>query len=410
MKPLLPLTLRVAVAAATLLLAACQKETASPDNTVHPRPLSTAERQTLSSANDFAYQAFGTLQQAEPDSNIFISPLSISAALTMAYNGAAGSTKAAMKQTLGFQPMTDLEINQSYQSLFALLGGLDSRVQFTAANAIWYKQGMQLAAPFVQTNQTYFGATVQPARFGDPAVATAINGWASANTQGKIPSIVGATTPDDVLYLLNAIYFRGTWTYQFNPQLTRPAPFYQANGSTSQANFMTLLNGKYLYYADSQQTVVDLPYGNRQFSMTLVTPAGTNTLARVASRLSSAQLGTWLAAADTSSLELHLPKFRLAYEKELRESLTQLGMGVAFANADFSQLFAGGVSGLSITAVKHKTFLDVNEEGTEAAAVTAVGIGTTSVPPSLWLNRPFIFLIREKSSNAILFIGQLTNP
>jgi len=397
--------------AAALLLTACQKDNTTPDHTPTLRPLNTAERQTLNSSNDFAYRAFRSLRQTEPDKNLFISPLSISAALTMAYNGADGSTKDSMKHTLGFQPMTDLEINQSYQSLFSLLGGIDSRVTFTAANSIWHSPQVQLAPAFAQTNQTYFGATVQSVPFGNPAATATINNWVSTNTRGKIPTILDATTPEDVMYLINAIYFKGAWTYQFNPQLTRPEPFRLANGSTRNVNFMTLLNGKYLHYRDAQQEVIDLPYGNRQYSMTLVVPQGTASLASVATRLSSAQLATWLTAADTSRMELHLPKFKLDYEKELKNMLAQLGMGVAFGGgANFGRMLAGNSDGLAVTAVKHKTFLEVNEEGTEAAAVTSVGIGTTSVPPSVRIDRPFIFLIREKSSNAILFIGQLNDP
>jgi serine protease inhibitor len=397
--------------AAALLLAACQKDHTAPDNTSTLRPLSATERQTLNSSNDFAYRAFRSLRQAEPDHNIFFSPLSISAALTMAYNGADGSTRDAMKQTLGFQPMTDLEINQSYQSLLALLGGIDNRVTFTAANSIWHSPQVQPAPAFVQTNQTYFGATVQSVPFGDPAAAVAMNSWVSTNTRGKIPTIVESTTSDDVMYLINAIYFKGAWTYQFDPRLTRPEPFRLATGSTRNVDFMTLMRGKYLYYRDAQHQVIDLPYGNRQYSMTLIVPQDTASLSSVASRLSSTQLDTWLAAADTSSLELHMPKFKLAYDKELRPMLTQLGMGVAFGGgANFSRLLAGGPNGLAITTVKHKAFLEVNEEGAEAAAATAVGIGVTSLPPSTRIDRPFIFLIREKSSNAILFMGQLNNP
>jgi serpin B len=341
-----------------------------------------------------------------------ISPLSISAALTMAYNGAADSTKAAMKRTLGFQLQTDQDINQSFQSLFSLLGGVDRKVTFTTANSLWHGQQYQLAAPFVQKNQTYFGATVQGLNFASPTAKDIINQWVSTNTRDKIPTIIDYTSPDDVLYLINALYFKGSWTYRFDPQLTRQEPFYLDNGTTRNIDFMTLKTGRYRKYQDAQQQVIDLPYGNRQFSMTFVVPQGAATLASVASRLNSTQLATWLAAADTSGLELHLPKFRLNYEKTLNETLSQLGMGIAFSdNADFSQMLAGNSGGLQISKVQHKTYLDVNEDGTEAAAVTSVGmVNTSALPPTVRLNRPFIFLIREKSSNAILFIGQLTNP
>ncbi|MBF9143648.1 serpin family protein [Hymenobacter properus] len=399
--------------AGALLFTACQKhDVAAPDPVAQPtRPLTSAERSTVSSANDFAFQAFDKLRTAAPADNMCISPLSISAAITMAYNGADGSTKAAMKQTLGFQPLTDVEINEAYQSLFALLGGLDPQVTFTTGNSIWYGQQYRLQAPFVQANQQYFGATVRPVTFGVPATTTTINDWVNTQTRGKISTILNSTTANDVMYLINALYFKGAWTYRFNPQNTRPAPFYLENGTSVNADFMSLTTGRYRRYQDAQQQVIDLPYGNRRFSMTFVVPQGQSTLASVASRLTRTQLSTWLAAADSTGLELRVPKFKFAYENQLNDMLKQLGMSEAFTpQANFSRMLDGGPSTLFISEVKHKTYLEVNEEGTEAAAVTSVGAVTTSVPSPTMLNRPFLFLIREKSSGAILFIGQLMNP
>ncbi|WP_201978948.1 serpin family protein [Hymenobacter rubidus] len=399
--------------AGALLVTACQKhDVALPDPVAAPtRSLTDAERNTVGSSNDFAFRAFGTLRTAAPTENLCISPLSISAALTMAYNGADGSTKAAMKQTLGFQPLTDAQINQSYQSLFALLRGLDPQVTFTTGNSVWYGQQYRLQAPFVQANQQYFGATVQPVNFGLTTTKDVINDWVNTQTRGKIPTIIDGTDASDVMYLINALYFKGTWTYRFNPQNTRPGPFYRENGTTATKDFMSLTTGRYRRYADAQQQVIDLPYGNRRYSMTFVVPQGQNTLAGVASRLTRAQLDAWLAATDSTGITLQLPKFRVEYKKELSGLLTQLGMGEAFSSqANFSRMLTGGPSDLSISQVLHKTYLDVNEEGTEAAAVTAVGVVNTSVAPITLVNRPFLFLIREKSSGTILFIGQMTNP
>jgi serine protease inhibitor len=398
--------------AGALLLASCQKESAPETNTPNLRPLTGAERQTVSSANDFAYRAFDALRQASPAGNLCLSPLSVSAALTMAYNGADGTTKEAMKQTLGVASQSDLEINQSYQSLFAYFTGLDKRVTFQTANSLWYSKQYQLKAPFVQANQTYFGATVQALDFSSPSAKEAINNWVVSNTQARIPSIIDKTSADDALYLLNAIYFKGTWTYRFDPAMTKPEAFHYASGDTKNVDFMALRQGRFQLYRDAQHQVIDLPYGNRQFSMTFIVPQGTATLDEVASHLSSTQLASWLAKADTSGFELHVPKFKLNYEQDLNTCLTQLGMGVAFTDqANFSQMLAAGPA-LQISKVKHKTFLEVNEEGTEAAAVTSVGLVTTNAgsPPAIHLDRPFLFLLREKATNTILFIGQLTNP
>ncbi|RDC62711.1 serpin family protein [Adhaeribacter pallidiroseus] len=398
--------------AATALLSACQKDLATPDQSNPPklRPWATQEVKTVSSANEFAFKSFAALRTAEPDQNVFISPLSISSALTMTYNGADGSTKEAMRQTLGFALQNDEEINQAYKNLLEQLRHLDQKVTFTAANSIWYARQFQLQAPFVQNNQTYFQAQIQGLDFASPTAKNIINEWVKNKTQGKITNIIQEIRPEHVLFLVNAIYFKGTWTYPFNKKLTRPAPFRKEDGTTQNVDFMTLENGRYLRYQDTHQQVIDLPYGNQQYSMTLIVPQEQHTVPEIASNLSSGQLAEWLAKADTSRLELQMPKFKLEYKKELRETLTQLGMGEAFSNqANFSRMLQSEQS-LAISEVMHKAFVEVNEEGTEAAAATSVGVVLTSLPPVVQVNRPFLFLIREKSSNAILFIGQLMNP
>lgn len=398
----------------TLLLLGCQQQAITPapaPDVPGARPLTGAEVSTVTSANDFAFRAFATLRRGAEHQNLCLSPLSLSAALTMTYNGADGTTKQAIRQTLGFGPQTDTEINDAYQGLFRRLTSLDPAVTFTTANSLWHGQPYQMQASFVQQNQTAFGATVRGLDFTSPTAKDELNRWVSTQTQGKITSIVDQTTPDDVLYLLNALYCKGTWTYRFDPQQTRPGLFRRDDGSTTTAEFMHLTQGRYLRYADARQQVIDLPYGNRQYSMTLVVPQGQTTLADVTRALSRAQLASWLAAADTTGLELRLPKFRLEYKRELQDVLTHLGMGVAFSSqANFSRMLAGGPINLAISNVTHKTFLEVNEEGTTAAAVTAVGIVTNSLPPVVAVDRPFVFLLREKSSNAILFIGQVTHP
>jgi serine protease inhibitor len=399
--------------AGALVLAGCQKEMGLPPagNTPNLRPLTVQEEKTISSSNNFAFRLFSALHSGEPAQNLFVSPLSLSSALTMTYNGANGTTKEAMRQTLGFAPQPDEEINQSFKSLQQLLTGMDRKVNFTTANAIWYARPLGLQPPFVELNKTYFDATVQGLDFSSPGAKNTINDWVEEKTQGKIKDLVQEVRHDHIMFVVNALYFKGTWTYPFDPKLSQKAPFHKEDGSTAQVDFMTMKTGKYLYYGDDNKKVIDLPYGNGQFSMTLIVPEGQHTVSDITRELNSSQLTTWLSQADTTRLELHLPKFKLEYEKEMREILTQLGMGIAFSEqADFSRMVSGAASGLAISEVKHKTFLEVNEEGTEAAAATSVGIILVSLPPSIHVDRPFVFLIREKSSNAILFIGQLMNP
>jgi serine protease inhibitor len=251
--------------------------------------------------------------------------------------------------------------------------------------------------------------------FSSASAKNFINSWVVDKTQGRISNIIDQTQADDVLYLLNAIYFKGSWTYRFDPSQTKQEAFHLENGSPKNVDFMILKQGRYLRYSDAQQAIIDLPYGNRQFSMTFVVPQGAATLADVAGRLTGPQLVSWLAKADTASQELHLPKFKFDYTKTLNQTLSQLGMAEAFSDkANFSQMLASGPKALAISRVIHKTFLEVTEEGTTAAAVTSVGIGVTSVTPQpplpMRIDRPFLFLIRERSSNTVLFIGQLTNP
>ncbi|UOQ74298.1 serpin family protein [Hymenobacter cellulosilyticus] len=398
-----------------LLFTACQKEDAAPaaDDSNEPvlRALTDTEAKTVNSSNDFAFRSFAALHEQANGANVFMSPLSISSALTMVYNGADGTTKEAMRQTLGFQPQTDQQINQAYQSLTTLLRGMDKRVTFGSANSIWYNQQYQLQLPFVQTNAQYFDATVRGMDFGAASTAETINAWVREKTQGKIDGIVEGTSADQVMILVNAIYFKGAWAHAFDKALTRPAAFTRADGTTATVDFMTQSNGQYGYYQDADRRVIDIPYGNGQYSLTVVVPQGNATVKDVVRSLNGAQLTTWLAAAKPSSWTLRLPRFKMQYKKELGAMLAQLGMGEAFSSqANFSRMLSNSSARLAISEVQHKTYLDVNEEGTEAAAVTSVGVINTSVPPVVSVDRACVFLIREKSTNAILFMGQLMNP
>lgn len=389
----------------------CQKEMVDDGpNTPNLRPLTVQEQKTVNSSNDFAFRSFAELSEGEGAKNIFISPLSISMSLGMAYNGAEGATKEAMRQTLGFTLTSDEDINKSYKDVNVLLKGIDSKVVFTSANSLWHASEYRLQAPFIKTNQTYFDATVQSLDFSSPTAKNQINNWVKSKTNGKIENIVEEVRREHVLFLINAIYFKGTWTYPFDKKLTQPSPFYLENGTTTTPNFMTLKNGEYLYHRNERLELIDLPYGNQQFSMTILMPQQGLLVQDVVQELSAGSLAALLADAKKTSYELHMPKFKLEYNKDLTDMLKQLGMGIAFGGqADFSRMLEGQTK-LAISEVKHKTFVEVNEEGTEAAAATSTGMMVTSMPPSVRIDRPFVFLIREKSSGAILFMGKLMQP
>ena len=379
-----------------------------------PRQLTGAESGLIAADNRFAFKLFGEIaRQAGPDTNLFISPLSAAMALGMAYNGAAGVTQAEMQHALELDGMTLDDVNHSYRGLITLLRGLDPRVAFTLANSVWYRPELDLAPGFLDAAQSYFDAQVQGLDFASPAAAPTINGWVRDQTRGKITSIVPDPVPQDVVaYLINAIYFKGDWTTPFAKDLTQPAPFTLATGATSTVPMMT--HGRTVTvghrYTDGV-IVLDLPYGGKAFSMTIVLPRDAGGIDSLVAGLTDERWTAWTAALDSGSVNVFVPKFTLAYGLKLNGVLKVLGMPSAFcdaANPDFSRMHPGG--GLCITEVAHKATVDVNEEGTEAAAATSVGIGPTSLPPSIVVDHPFLFAIRERLSGTILFMGRVMNP
>jgi len=379
-----------------------------------PRALDAGESSLIGADNRFAFKLFGEIaRQASPDSNLFISPLSAAMALGMAYNGAAGATRDEMQRALQLGGMTLDDANQSYRSLIALLRGLDPRVAFTLANSVWYRQQFNPLPAFLDATRTYFDATVESLDFASPTAAPTINRWVSDQTRGKIPTIVPDPVPDDaVAYLINAIYFKGDWTMPFDPARTAPGPFTLTTGATTSVPRMT--HGRAVtigYLREGDVTVLDLPYSGGAFTMTIALPrdpAGINSLVL---GLTEERWSGWTAALDSASFEVYLPKFTLTYDLSMNNALAALGMPSAFCGpwqTDFTRLDASGR--VCITNVKHKAFVDVNEEGTEAAAATSVEVGITSLPPSIVVDHPFVFAIRERLSGTILFLGRVMNP
>ena len=379
-----------------------------------PRELSVAELDLIAADNRFAFKFFHEIvTQSDPDENIFISPTSIAMALGMTYNGARGSTRDSMQEALELHGMNLQDVNEAYQSVIELLRGLDPHVEFTIANSIWYRQGLSVQQPFVDLNQTYFDAQVEALDFTGSAAASTINAWVSENTNGRIGEIVeDPIDPMLVMFLINAIYFKGDWAYQFDRSRTHDAPFHRADGSTSTVDLMASGTEMpfWLTY-DGTSQIGELRYGGGPWRMTIVLPTAHDAIAPVLDGLTEAQWNTWTEALDSTDMSVLLPKFTLEYEASLKDVLVALGMGNAFDPllADLSGI--GGQPGeLFIDHVKHKTFLDINEEGTEAAAATSVGVGTTSAPMDFRVDRPFFFVIREALSGSILFMGRIMDP
>jgi serine protease inhibitor len=336
-------------------------------------------------------------------------------ALGMTYNGAAGATLQAMQQTLQLQGLDLDEVNESYRSLIDLLRDLDPRVEFLLANSIWYRNTMAFEPQFIDLNREFFDAEVSALDFADPSASRTINQWVSEKTNGKILEIVPTPIPADmIMYLINAIYFKGDWRYQFDESLTRRAPFELLDGSQTTVDMMSYgEESPLLLYADADVQVVDLPYGGWAYSMTIVLPATAQGIGDVENGLTQERWSTWITALDSTSRMVSMPKFQLEYELELNDVLTALGMGLAFSpdSADFSHLYNGPAGRAYISTVTHKSFVEVNEEGTEAAAATSVGVGATSIgPPPIVVDRPFLFAIRERHSGTVLFMGRIMDP
>ena len=378
--------------------------------------LSPLANDLVAQSNAFGVGLFAQVA-AEDDGNLMLSPLSASVALTMLLNGADGDTYGQIHEMLGYAPEADLgAINASYRSLRDQLLAADPEVAFTLANAAFtnsrYTAGAPFKAPFLDAMRTGFDARITDLDFLAPASLGTINGWASENTNGRIPTVMTELDPDLVLLLMNALYFKGDWSTPFEEDLTAPGDFHLASGSTIQVPTMTgRVDG--LTVQGDGYSALELPYGRRNFSMVVVMPDEAP-LADFAAELSAglwADATTRLDAQEAwAKVDVRLPRFSFSYEKTLNDQLQALGMTDAFTPgvADLSRM--SDDPSLIVSFVKQNTFLKVDEEGTEAAAITTVGVTTTSLGPKFFADRPFVFAIRERTTNTLLFIGQVANP
>jgi serpin B len=402
------------ICAAALTLA-CGGEAVAPISGL-PRELTLSERTLVSSGNRFAFDFFReVVAHSEPGENVFVSPLSAAMALGMTWNGARGETREAMAQALRLENLPIEEASQSFRSLIDLLRDLDPLVDFRLANSIWYGEGrITPRAEFLDINQQYFDAEVSALDFASPDAVATINGWVEGNTGGRIPRIIEQMDSRLVMLLINAIYFKATWVYEFEKDRTRDEPFTLRDGSTRPVPLMRhAAPAPVGYYAGAGFEVVDLPYGAGAYSMTIILPEPGRPVDEVIAGLNADGWDAILAGLETQSMPVALPKFRIEYDKQLKEVLTALGMGIAFqpGQADLSGI-GGDPGGLYIDFVKQGTFVEVNEEGTEAAAATAVGIGIVCDcgPREFLVDQPFVFAIRERFSGTILFAGRVMDP
>jgi len=377
-----------------------------------PGTLTSLEKSIASSDNAFGLKLFAKINESQQNKNVFISPFSVSMAFGMLLNGANGPTLDSLENALGDKGMTLTDINNAYKNSSAYLSALDGHVIFQNANSIWYRNGFQVLPEFLTVNTYYFDAKVAGLDFSLPSAVQTINGWVDTKTYGKIPTILDGPIPTDaMMYLINAIYFKGAWTHTFDTTKTKTSTFTCSDGSTAQCKLMGQSN-TYAYFGDKTLQAIDLPYGDQSYTMTVILPAAGTSIDQFASTLTMDQWNTVIARLDSAKVDLFMPKFTMNYSRSLAKDLKALGMGIVFdpSRADLSHIRQMG--GLFVSDVLHKTFVDVNEEGTEAAAVTVITVVATVVVeiPQMRIDRPFIFAIREHQSGTILFIGKVDSP
>jgi serpin B len=309
--------------------------------------------------------------------------------------------------------MTIGEVNEAYKSLVDQLMDADPLVKFTLANAIFYQNGFTVKLPFLTAMGKDYQATIEGLDFATPPALTTINKWASDNTAGKIPKVLDEISPDAVMFIMNALYFKGDWSYQFDKSATEDRAFHPDNGTTVSVSTMNSEVGAKVVSGNNYKAV-EIPYGRTNFTMIIIVP--TETLATFYSSFTS---GVWNSvtsgfdeADEYGKIIVYMPKFKFSYEKYLNDQLQAMGMIDAF---NPSQANLSGISDQSIyvSFVKQNTFVEVDEVGTEAAAVTTIGIYNTSMPPEptqFVIDKSFVFAIRERTTNTLLFIGQVMKP
>ncbi len=370
--------------------------------------------QLVEADNAFGFDLFRKIRNTGSEENLLVSPFSVSVALAMAYNGADNDTKAEMEEVMELAGLTKEQINSSYKKLLSELVSSEEEVVFEIANALYYAEGFTVKPGFLSVNREVYEAEVEGLDFSSPAAVETINNWVRDKTQGKIEQIIQQLKPLDRMVLLNAVYFNGTWSKQFDENGTHNREFTKTGGTTVRIPMMNKLDTLPYFSADSFKAI-KLPYGKGQFSMVVILPHNDNDSQDIIKSLTAENWNLWMNRFElTERVDVTMPRFKFAFETSLKDVLSEMGMQKAFLpkEADFKEI---SEEELFISEIKHKTYIDVNETGTEAAAVTSVGFATTSFqeePPTVpfYVDRPFLFAVTENDTGALLFLGEVKNP
>jgi serine protease inhibitor len=400
------------VFAIPLIFSTCKKE---PVETlpVEPVPinLTTDQISLISSENSFALDIFKkVVENSEESKNIIISPLSISCALSMTLNGANGVTRDAMLDALRMKELTPEKINNSYKDLTRALLTIDKRVLISIANSVWTENKLVVKKPFIDILTQDYNAESKSFDITDPLVPKQVNSWIESKTNGLIKNMIDQLDPNTVMLLINAIYFKGKWNSQFLKENTINGTFNKPGGSNVEVPLMKQTS-EFKIFKGEGFTLAEFPYGQGNFVMDVILPDDVSGISKILQLITDTSFKGWLAQMSEIKTDLTFPKFKYGFKKDLNDVLTDMGMGIAFTdNADFSNI---SDIDLLISVVKHQAFIETNEEGTEAAAATVVGISTTSMPVGpfiLKIDHPFLYFIRETTTNSILFAGRVADP
>lgn len=370
--------------------------------------------QIMNADNAFGFELFRQIRDVSNENNLLISPLSVSVALSIAYNGADSDTRKEMENTLKLNGLSIDQINAAYRNLIAGLQSKDPKITFEIANALFYTHGFKIKPDFLAVSEKVYDAEISSLDFNDPDAVKAINKWVDKKTHGKITDIISQLNPLDRMILLNAVYFYGTWSKEFDEHGTQIKPFTKNDGTKIEVPMMSKTD-TIPYLAQKEFKAVELPYGEGSYKMVVILPEEGYNSEDLISSLSIDKWQSWQEQFKlTERVQITMPRFKFAFETSLKDVLSALGMGKAFTPkvADFSRI---ADVDLHLSEVKHKTYIDVNETGTEAAEVTGAVFSTTSLieqPPVVpfVVDKPFLFAIAENESGAILFIGEVNHP
>ncbi len=376
-----------------------------------------ADDVTGSQSSSFPFSLFSQLAKDKSKSNLLLSPLSVATALSMTYPGAAGETKTALARILNFPAKGDDAVNQQAKETLDSLRNPGGDTKLEIANALFGEKRVKFKQPFLDANKKYFDSEIQSLDFESPDSVKTINAWVSKKTHEKIPTIVENISADAILYLINAIYFKGSWEHKFEKAETTEQDFSTASGASKKVQMMYMSRDDFRYSENDQFQAINLPYADKRLSLYVFLPKKDSSLSQFESNLNQSSWEQWTARFSKHDGTLRLPRFKIDDKMELKQPLSDMGLEIAFdeGKADFSDM-AEISQRIFISRVIHKTFMEVNEEGTEAAAVTGIEMSATSAavnvaPPfEMVVDRPFFIALHDNQTGQILFAGHITEP